>query len=102
MSRYDLCTGRNYQDRDGNEKTMWTRIGSMFPAKTGEGYAIKLDALPLPNEKGEVWVRAFPFQPKEEREASPPPRQAPQERQRPSGFPERPKPAGVLDDEIPF
>jgi phenylpropionate dioxygenase-like ring-hydroxylating dioxygenase large terminal subunit len=31
----------------------------MFPAREGEGFSIKLEALPLPNEKGEVWVRAF-------------------------------------------
>lgn len=54
-NRYDLCTGR--KDKDG--KTRWTKIGSMFPSKQGEGFAIKLDALPLPSETGEVWISAF-------------------------------------------
>lgn len=103
-ARYDICTGRDYTDRDGNPKTAWTRIGMMVPAKTGEGFAIKLEALPLPNRDGDVWIKAFPFVPKEEREAAPAPRQAPQERQRPSGFPERPRggSAALDGDEIPF
>lgn len=54
-NRYDLMTGR--KDKDG--KTFWQRVGVMFPAKSGEGFAIKLEAYPLPNEKGEVWLAAF-------------------------------------------
>ena len=54
-TRYDLCTSR----KDQNDKTHWTKIGVMFPSKNGDGFAIKLEALPLPNEKGEVWVSAF-------------------------------------------
>lgn len=54
-NRYDLCTGR--KDRDG--KSHWTRIGVMFPAREGDGFAIKLEALPIPNDKGEVWISAF-------------------------------------------
>jgi hypothetical protein len=54
-NRYDLCTGR--KDKDG--KSHWTRIGVMFPAKEGDGFAIKLEALPIPNDKGEVWINAF-------------------------------------------
>lgn len=54
-ARYDICSGS--KDRDG--KTRWIKLGAMFPAKSGEGFAIKLDALPIPNEKGEVWLSAF-------------------------------------------
>jgi hypothetical protein len=54
-NRDDLCTGR----KDKDDKTHWTKIGVMFPAKNGDGFAIKLEALPLPNDKGEVWVSAF-------------------------------------------
>ena len=53
-TRYDLCTASKNGD-----KTYWNKIGSMFPARNGDGFTIKLDALPLPNEKGEVWVSAF-------------------------------------------
>ncbi len=54
-SRYDICTGR--RDREG--KTRWKKIGVMFAAREGDGFAIKLDLLPLPDEKGEVWIKAF-------------------------------------------
>jgi hypothetical protein len=47
--------------RPGKEKPVYMRIGVMFPAKDGkEGYSIKLDALPLPNEKGEIWLSVRP------------------------------------------
>ena len=54
-ARFDLVTSR--KDREG--KTRYTKIGAMFPAREGEGFALKFDALPLPNDKGEVWVSAF-------------------------------------------
>lgn len=100
-TRYDVVSPRQYVDRDGNEKTAWVRVGMMVPAKTGEGFAIKLEALPLPNKDGDVWIRAMVPKPKDEDA----PRPAPQERQRPSGFPEKPSMRGGsvdLDDEIPF
>lgn len=85
--RYDLCTGR--KDRDG--KTHWTKIGVMFPSQQGDGFSIKLEAYPLPNDKGEVWVSAFV--PKD-RDA-PPPRQS----QAPSRGGGR---AADPEDSIPF
>lgn len=54
-ARFDLVTSR--KDREG--KTRYTKIGAMFPAREGEGFALKLDALPIPNDKGEVWISAF-------------------------------------------
>jgi hypothetical protein len=54
-TRYDLCTGR----KDQNGKTHWTKVGVMFPSREGDGFSIKLEAYPLPNDKGEVWVSAF-------------------------------------------
>ena len=70
MKRYDICTGR--KDKDG--KTRWQKIGVMFPAQGGDGFSIKLEAYPLPNEKGDVWISAFV--PKE-REAFAPSRREP-------------------------
>jgi len=52
--RYDIITAR--PGKDG--KTFWHRVGTMFPAREGNGFAIKLDSLPLPNDKGEVWLKA--------------------------------------------
>lgn len=54
-SRFDICTPRPGQDG----KTRWLKIGVMFPSKDGEGFSIKLDALPIANEKGEIWIKAF-------------------------------------------
>lgn len=54
-ARFDLVTSR----KDNQGKTRYTKIGAMFPAREGEGFALKFDALPLPNDKGEVWVSAF-------------------------------------------
>jgi len=53
--RYDICSG----SKDQNGKTRWLKIGAAFPAKSGEGFSIKLDALPLPDERGQVWLSAF-------------------------------------------
>jgi hypothetical protein len=84
--RYDLCTGR--KDRDG--KTHWTKIGVMFPSQQGDGFSIKLEAYPLPNDKGEVWVSAFV--PKDRDDRGPPPRQS----QAPA------RGHAPIDDDIPF
>ncbi len=69
-NRYDICSGR--PKKDGG--TYWIRVGSMMKDREGDGYSIKLDALPLPNEKGEVWVKAFV--PREQQSDRRPARQA--------------------------
>ena len=48
MSRLDIMVARDWQDRDGNTKTNWTKIGVAFPAKQGSGYRLTFEALPLP------------------------------------------------------
>ena len=88
-TRYDLCTGR----KDQQGKTRWTKIGVMFPARDGEGFSIKLEALPLPDDKGEVWVSAFV--PKE-RDDSTPRRDAPAAQKRAATS------SAPIDDSIPF
>jgi hypothetical protein len=60
-TRYDIVSGR--PGKDG--KTSWVRIGVMFPAREGSGFSIKLDALPLPNDKGEVWLNCWEPKPRE-------------------------------------
>lgn len=77
-NRYDLVTIK--KDRDG--KARYTRVGTMFPSREGDGFALKFDALPLPNDKGEVWVSAF----------------VPRERDE---MPQR-RHAGEIEDDIPF
>ena len=62
MERLDALVARK-----GNEgKTFWTKIGVAFPSKTGNGYTLYLDALPLPNEGGKCAVSLFPPKPKEQ------------------------------------
>lgn len=85
-NRYDVVSAK--KDREG--KTRWTKIGVMFPAKQGDGFTIKLEAYPLPNEQGEVWISAFVPR---ENEGSPAAR-------RPS--PTRAPTRDELNDEIPF
>ena len=53
--RYDAVTSR--KDKDG--KTRYTKIGVMFPSRDSDGFSVKLEALPLPNDKGEVWINMF-------------------------------------------
>lgn len=67
--------------KDG--KTYWNRCGTLFPAKSGEGFNIILDAVPVPQEAGSLRLAAFP----------PKPRDGAQSQSRPSND---------LDDEIPF
>ena len=55
VARYDACVGR--KGKDG--KTYWTKIGSAFPAKSGEGFNVVLDALPMPNAEGQAWISLF-------------------------------------------
>jgi hypothetical protein len=65
--RYDLVTGRKYKTRDGQEKTAWTRVGTMFARDKG-GFSIQLESIPLNfDEKGGVRLMAFPPKDRDER-----------------------------------
>lgn len=85
--RYDAMSPR---ERGG--KTYWTRIGTMFPSKNGDGFNLVLDALPLPDKEGQVRVSMFP--PKERDTGT-------QERTEQRGGGRRGTPAD-LDEDIPF
>lgn len=43
---------------EGRDKPLWLRIGTAFE-KEGRISSLKLDVLPLPNQKGEVWLHMF-------------------------------------------
>lgn len=45
--RYDVSCPRKKGD-----KTFWTRIGSAWQAKDGDGFNVELDALPLTDAEG--------------------------------------------------
>ena len=52
---YDVSQAKQIPDR---EKPKWLNIGTAFE-KEGKINGIKLDVLPLPDEKGEIWLRLF-------------------------------------------
>lgn len=47
MDRYDLLTAR---EKDG--KSYFTKIGVMFPNRSGDGFTAFFEALPLPGPDG--------------------------------------------------
>lgn len=51
--RYDLITAR--ESKEG--KTYWTKVGSAFPSRSGEGFSLLFDALPIAGKDGAVWVQ---------------------------------------------
>jgi hypothetical protein len=55
MDRWDIVSTR--PGKDG--KKAYHKLGVMFRSRDGEGFSIKLDSLPLPNEKGEVWLSGY-------------------------------------------
>lgn len=53
----------SYQNEQGETKYNYLKLGVVV--ENGEGQlSLKLNALPLPNKKGEVWINLY--QPKEE------------------------------------
>ena len=59
--RFDVCTPR--PKRDGG--TYWCKIGAAFPSKSGDGFNVIFDALPLPDKEGRVSVSLFPSNPRD-------------------------------------
>jgi len=55
----DVCvvTG-TYKDDQGQEKPRFAKIGAWFENEQGQ-LSAKLEALPLPDPKGEVWLKLF-------------------------------------------
>ena len=49
---------------DGKPVTRWQNMGIAF-YKDGKITGIKLEALPLPDKNGEVWIRLFEKKPKD-------------------------------------
>lgn len=88
---YDALSPRTYEDRNGNEKTAWTRVGRAFE-KDGK-ITVFLDAYPVPD--GDT-VKIVLMEPRE--------REQRQQPQRGGGQAPRERGALVDDDgdEIPF
>ena len=91
VERFELKQART----DANGKTWWTKIGVMFPFKSGKGFNLIFEALPVPglNDQGQIEVRVMGMEPyKDDGAGSPRTNNAP-----PDSSTEPP-----LDDEIPF
>tara|TARA_R100001443_G_scaffold98344_1_gene105352 strand:+ start:537 stop:749 length:213 start_codon:yes stop_codon:yes gene_type:complete len=59
--RYDLTVPRTSSDG----KTYWTRVGVAFANKSGKGFNLIFEALPLPskNDRGEIETRVLMMEP---------------------------------------
>jgi len=56
MKMYDVVSGRKVV---GQDKKRWTNVGVAFEGDDGKITGIKLNALPLQNENGEIWLSLF-------------------------------------------
>jgi hypothetical protein len=63
--KYDLMQSTGTYQKDGMEKSRWTKIGIMLEKADGKR-SIKLEVLPLPSKEGEVWLQVFENKPKAE------------------------------------
>ncbi len=48
--RLDAIAVRKWTDKDGNEKTNYTNLGSAWAFRDKEGYTLRLDAIPAPQD----------------------------------------------------
>lgn len=71
MAEYfgDICQKTGTFTKDGKEKAVYSKVGAMFASD--KGFSIKLDLLPMPNEKG-CWLTVFSAPPKKESTPKPP------------------------------
>lgn len=90
-TRYDAVAVRRYKDRDGNEKSQFTTIGTAWPMKDRDGYTVRLNAVPAPTD-GEFVVLLMPPKPKGENAASGQRR----------GEESQARYGNAMDDDIPF
>lgn len=51
-TRFDVLSPR--LGKDG--RTYWLKVGAQFPSKDGSGWTIKLDAYPLADKNGDIWL----------------------------------------------
>jgi hypothetical protein len=66
--RYDVKHPRKYTDREGNERTYWTKCGTAWDREDG-GFVIELDYVPVAvdSESGKLKFVAFEQESREER-----------------------------------
>jgi hypothetical protein len=96
-TRLDALMARKYTDKQGQEKTAFTRIGTAFQTRTGDGYSIVLDAMPAPDkETGQYRILLMPPRQDADRPASSGSAEDYREKRTGNGG------HAGLDDDIPF
>lgn len=70
--RYDVKHPRKYTDREGKERTYWTKCGSAWERDQG-GFAIELDYVPVATDpaSGKLKFIAFESEEREQDDSSP-------------------------------
>ena len=86
-----LVKSGEYTDRNGETKTRWLKIGTMF-SHAGGGTSIKLEAMPVGLSDWDGWVSVF-----EKRDQDQQPAQ-----RRPAQHQRSAPAAGGFGDDIPF
>jgi hypothetical protein len=87
--RYDVLGMNIYTGADGEEKTFFFRVGTMFANKDGKDqFMLDLMAFPVPNKEGKVKLLVKPPEPRDQEYRSTP-------RQQQST-------SSAIDDDIPF
>lgn len=67
-TRYDVLATREYTDKEGNKKTVWTNVGVAFEQKDGKGFSLSLHCIPAPDsERGEYKLVMRLPQPRDDR-----------------------------------
>lgn len=62
-NRLDAVTARKYTDKNGEGKTAYTRIGTAWAFKEGNGWTVRLEAIPAPQD-GEFTILLFEPKPR--------------------------------------
>ena len=60
--KFDVVVGRNYKGAGGDERVSWTNIGRVIANKDGQGFSLKIDAVPV---GWDGWASLFEPKPKE-------------------------------------
>lgn len=50
---YNVVQGKSTKEG----KSIWLKVGAAF--KRENGFSVKLDALPIPNRDGEIWLQLY-------------------------------------------
>lgn len=87
MTKYYEVTAIREYERNGETKKQYTRLGTAFPFKEGNGFSVVLDAVPAPQD-GQF--RFMLFEPKAKDGSQ-------QQASQSGGYP-----SNDIDDQIPF